>query len=545
MSVAGFAGICRIHRAQILRLRGKWVEAEREVLSAAAEVRDFRASAAVPEAFYELGEIRLRLGNFDGAADAFRQAHELGREPLPGLALLWLEQGRGQAAASKLAQALADLPREQRLKRARLLPAQVHVAVRLGDLDTAIKAFDELQSIVAVRPTRALEALASTAEGTVLLAKHDAPAATAALRRAIQLWTQLDAPFEAAQARLSLASAYRLQGDGEAADLELQSARSAFQRLGATQALATSTPAVPVTNATAAQLSETLAASAPLPSTSAAGSIIDGKLELTTMLGRGGMGVVFAAKNRNTGRDVAVKILRREVASDPAACQRMLQEALACGRIQHPNVVDIYDAGSDSGQPYIVMELLRGESLAARIDREHKVNPAAAVEIAAQALAGIAAAHSAGIVHRDLKPDNLFLANGAGGLCVKVVDFGISKLSDGSASLASTHTGAVVGTPYYMSPEQANGQKDIDARTDIYAVGALLFHALTGRPPYLADNYNALLAQILTSSPPSVRSLAPEIPAALDAAIDRALSRDPEARQPSADAFAAELRAAI
>jgi serine/threonine-protein kinase len=378
------------------------------------------------------------------------------------------------------------------------------------------------------------------ARGALQIAEGDAAAAVASLRKSIGLWKELDAPYEMSHARVLLARAHEKLGDTHAAELEMQTARATFARLGAAHALRKTT-APPAPSAPSA-LSETLAASAPPASGTAAepapGVLIDGKIELVKMLGGGGMGTVFEAINRRTGRRVAVKLLRPNLCGDESACQRMLQEALACGRIQHPNVVDVYDAGVHGERPYIVMELLRGESLGARLDRERTLPIAVAVQIAVQAAAGLAAAHAAGIVHRDLKPDNLFLV----GDRVKVVDFGISKIDDRMSGLAETKTGMVIGTPYYMAPEQARGARDIDARADVYGLAAVLFHALTGRPPFLGDNYNALIAEILTGELPSARSLRAEIPAALDAVLARALARDPAARHASIDELAAALR---
>jgi serine/threonine-protein kinase len=344
---------------------------------------------------------------------------------------------------------------------------------------------------------------------------------------------------------VKLAEAYRAKGDDEAGRLELRAARSAFERLGATLAFKrTEPPSEPLSATLAASAAP---ASADLGDLPTVGDVVDGKIELLRLLGGGGMGMVFEALHRRTGRHVAVKLLRRDLSTDPTACDRLLQEALACGRIQHPNVVDVYDAGVHGKNPYIVMELLRGESLGARIDRERVIAVDDAVRVIVQALAGLSAAHRAGIVHRDLKPDNLFLANPSTGdvPVVKVVDFGISKLTDREGALSTTQTGAIVGTPYYMSPEQAMGSKQLDKRTDIYSVGAVLFHLLTGRPPFVAENYNALLHAILTKPPPRPRSLRPEIPTSIEGATLRALAFDPDTRYATADEFAADLRGAL
>jgi TolB-like protein/cytochrome c-type biogenesis protein CcmH/NrfG len=275
------------------------------------------------------------------------------------------------------------------------------------------------------------------------------------------------------------------------------------------------------------------------------GDRIADRLEVVRLLGAGGMGGVFEALHLHTGRHVALKVLHGSLAKNAAACQRFLQEALACGSVRHPNVVDIYDAGTHQGKPYIVMELLDGESLGERLTRRHNLAVREALRIVAEAASGLACVHGACIVHRDLKPDNLFLAKTGATEQVKVLDFGISKLGDGAAAsvpLHRTRTGMIVGTPYYMSPEQARGERDIDGACDVYALGAVLYHALTGRPPYMADNYNALLLAILQGNRPELRSLRPEVPPPVEALVDAAMADDARVRPSVADMEAALRR---
>jgi tetratricopeptide (TPR) repeat protein/tRNA A-37 threonylcarbamoyl transferase component Bud32 len=536
-SITGFPGICRVHRAEILRLRGHFREAESEARRASEELRDFGALDITGEAFYEIGEVRLRMGDLDEAMESFRQAHELGRDPQPGLAQLWLERGRVETAHGLITRAVADLPQADPLRRVRLLPALCEISLAAGDVPTAKAAADELEACSKTFATPGIEAAAWTARGMVEVANGEAKNAITTLRRAVQLWQQIDAPFESAQTRLSLAHAYRAQGDEETAKLETQAARVALEKLGAVLALQRTREAVPPPSSPAIEASGD---SPPAP-----GDLIDDRIELLRMIGGGGMGMVFEARNTRTGRHVAVKLLRRELCTDAGACQRLLQEAIACGRIQHPNVVDVYDAGIHRTRPYVVMELLRGESLGARLDRDGKLPIRIAVPIVQQSLAGLAAAHAAGIVHRDIKPDNLFLVDNDSSVpLVKVLDFGISKLVGPESKLTDTKTGMIVGTPFYMSPEQAQGKKEIDHRTDIYGLGAVLFHAITGRMPFEGENYNALLAAILTTEVPRPRSLCGEIPLALEAVILRAMARDTGMRYRNAAELAADLTAA-
>src|SRR6266542_2424725 len=221
-AITGFPGMCRVYRAELMRLRGSWQEAEQEARRACQELK----------AFYEVGEIRLRTGDLAGAEQAFSQAHELGRDPQPGLSLLQLAQGKAEAATASIDRALRDRPGD-RLARSRLLPAQVEVAVAMGDVQTARVAADELADIALDYGSAALEAAGQSARGAVDLAEGNAAAALTGLREGCRLWQQIDAPYDAARVRMLMALALRALGDEEAAALDLRAARSAFERLGA------------------------------------------------------------------------------------------------------------------------------------------------------------------------------------------------------------------------------------------------------------------------------------------------------------------------
>jgi len=230
-SIAGFPGICRVHRADVIRLRGHWVQAEREALQACSELEDAGLLMFAGEGFYEVGVIRLRMGDLESSEDAFRQAHEKGRDPQPGLALLRLYQGKVDAAKSSIRRALDETT--GRLERAKLLPAGVEIDVASGELDAARTATEELESIAEEFRSPALHAEAAMCRGSVEIADGDPTAACRSLKRSWQLWQEVDAPYEAARARMLLGQAYRAQGDEEAAVLELRAARTAFERLGA------------------------------------------------------------------------------------------------------------------------------------------------------------------------------------------------------------------------------------------------------------------------------------------------------------------------
>lgn len=230
-SISGFPGVCRVNRAEVMRLRGSWPEAEKEIRTAVAELGEFAPSVAA-SAFYELGELQLRMGDLAAAEKAFRQAHGLGVEPQPGLALLRLANGDVESARRGLRRALSDEARN-RLSRARLLPASVEISSAAGEFDEARAASEELTEIARDYGTTALAAHAAAAAGAVALAEEDADAALGHLRRAIRLYQEVEIPYEGARARLLAAEAYRLDGDADAADLELRAAAATFDRLGA------------------------------------------------------------------------------------------------------------------------------------------------------------------------------------------------------------------------------------------------------------------------------------------------------------------------
>lgn len=258
------------------------------------------------------------------------------------------------------------------------------------------------------------------------------------------------------------------------------------------------------------------------------GDIIAGKYQIEGMLGRGGMGAVYQVKHRVTGKNFAVKWLLPQLTAGDDTAQRFIREAQVAGRVNHPNVVEVYDVGDDGGSLYMVMELLQGEALSQRIAAVGRLTAAAACQIMIPVTRGLAAAHHSGIVHRDLKPDNIFLSvSSHGGELPKVLDFGISKMSPLAAEqqVAITRAGVVMGTPHYMAPEQVRSQP-VDARTDVYALGVIMYQMLSGKLPFSGENFPELVLKIISDTPEPLRAFAPEAPAALLAIVERAMSRD-------------------
>ena len=278
------------------------------------------------------------------------------------------------------------------------------------------------------------------------------------------------------------------------------------------------------------------------------GQTVDGKYRVICVLGEGGMGTVFEAEHTAIGRLVAMKVLHPAQATKSVAVKRFHQEARAAGGIGHPNICEVFDFGMLSdGSPYLVMERLRGETVAARISVEGGLPIDEVLESVTQVLSGLAAAHSRGILHRDIKPENVFLAERPGYPPIaKLLDFGVSKVVAGTANdwddeTDLTKTGMVMGTPYYMSPEQARGERNLDGRLDLYAVGVLLYEALTGKRPFSAKNYNALLVHILSGTAAPPRSLRPSIPEELERIVLKAMSKNREDRFAHAAEFSRAL----
>ncbi len=281
------------------------------------------------------------------------------------------------------------------------------------------------------------------------------------------------------------------------------------------------------------------------------GRTIAGRFHVIERIGTGGMGTVYRAKQSGLDREVALKVLKRELVSDRDTVARFHREAKAMSLLMHPNTVRVFDFGEDDdGYLYLAMELLEGELLTAWIERDGTPALTEAVEIASEILRSLAEAHSKGIVHRDLKPDNIFLARVEGHArpVVKVLDFGIAKAfrDDQKIDQLETQAGTVFGTPRYMSPEQAQG-KSLDHRSDLYSVGVLLYHLLTGHAPFVDDDAVVVMAKHIRETPPRPRQAAPErpIPRNLDKVVMRALAKEPDNRYSSADVFEARLAACL
>jgi len=274
------------------------------------------------------------------------------------------------------------------------------------------------------------------------------------------------------------------------------------------------------------------------------GTLLAGKFRIERLLGAGAMGAVYAIRHELTRHRRALKLLHADARAVPEIVQRFLNEASAAGRAGSPHLVETFDAGVlPSGEPYVVMELLDGETLTALLEREGPLGVDKAAELLGQAAEGMAAAHTAGIIHRDLKPDNLFVTHGSGHPFVKILDFGVSKFaSDSGAQLTQTRAGVMYGSPAYMSPEQLMGRLDVDARTDVFGLGVVLFQVLTGKLPFDAPTIHALSVKVLSGQVTPVETLRADLPAPLVAIVRKALQPDRAQRHASARELADELQ---
>ncbi|MEM9189709.1 MAG: protein kinase [Myxococcota bacterium] len=262
------------------------------------------------------------------------------------------------------------------------------------------------------------------------------------------------------------------------------------------------------------------------------GTRFAGRYDILEQIGTGGMGAVYRARHAFTARELALKIIRPELAQTPTAQERFLREAQVPNRVGHPAMVEVFDAGFEGRTPYIAMELLHGRSFAEAIERRSLATDET-VGIVAELLEGLEAAHAQGVIHRDIKPENVFLATHPT-RAVRLLDFGIVRMVDDTSKL--TGPGVVLGTPYYMSPEQAGAQA-LDRRADIWSCGAVLHHALVGEPPFQATSYGLLVMAILQQPAPRLNAVRPDLPLGLADVVARALEKDPAQRFQSAAEF--------
>ncbi len=279
------------------------------------------------------------------------------------------------------------------------------------------------------------------------------------------------------------------------------------------------------------------------------GELIQSRYRLNRLLGSGASGSVWSAKNELIDRDVALKIMRPDVAEDAVALQRFFNEAKASGRVRSSSIVEILDLGqAEDGSPFLVFELLDGEGLDARLQQAGTLEPEFGCEVFMSVAKALDLAHSQGIIHRDLKPANIYLhRDPEGNVVAKILDFGISKVFETNTNnnFTLTRTGTVVGSPAYMAPEQAQGSEDLDGRADVWSLGVVMYEAFSGTLPHEAPNYNALMVRILTQDVDPIMTRKPDLPPSICTVVDACLRRDRSQRTGSAGAVGGQLDAAL
>ena len=536
--LVAYRGVCLVHRAEILQLKGAWPSAVEEVQQACERLSQPPGHASVGVAFYVRGDLHRLRGEFAEAEEAYRQSSQLGRKPDPGLAQLRLAQGQVEVAAAAIRR-VAEEARDRRV-RSRILPAYVEILLAAGDVAAAAAGAEELSGIAGDLDSPFLRAVSAQSKGAVLLAGGDARNALASLREAGAGWRDLEVPYEGARVHVLVGLACRQLRDEETARMEFDAARRTFQDLGAAadldrvEELATADVAAP----------------APIFRRQTAplrpGSRL-GPYEIVSSVGVGGMGEVFRARDTRLGRDVAVKILTAALAGDPDSVRRFEKEARAVASLSHPNVVPLFDVGEQDGVRFAVSEYVEGETLRARLKRE-PMPPGEAADVAAQIAEGLSAAHQKGFVHRDIKPENVILAHAT---FARILDFGLAKRSAGLAALSVseedvtqsaflTEPGIIAGTVGYMSPEQVRGEP-VDGRSDIFSLGVVLWEMLTGHRPFRGESPVDTLSAILREEPPPDPVLA-GLPSGFERILRRALQKRPADRYASAADLAVELR---
>jgi serine/threonine-protein kinase len=271
------------------------------------------------------------------------------------------------------------------------------------------------------------------------------------------------------------------------------------------------------------------------------GKVLADRYRIIKLLGEGGMGQVYEAQHVNINKRFAIKLLRPEIVANPEAVQRFRQEAWSASSIGHENIIEIDDfATLPSGSVYLAMEFLSGQSLAERMKVGPPLDVGEALDIFVQVARGLSAAHDKGIIHRDMKPENVFLAVRHNRTVVKILDFGIAKVSGAEGSHSLTRTGAIFGTPHYMSPEQALG-KALDLRSDIYSVGVIMYEVFTGKVPFEAESFMGILTKHITNEPKRPTEVAPTVPPEMEAVILKAMAKDPAQRYANMEELAHDL----
>ena len=550
-NLSGLFSACRIQYAGLLTIRGKWGEAEQEIEALHRHVEQVQPRL-VPIAQIRMADLRRRQGRWDEAEELLAKsgAHLLA---VLGRAQLAYDRRELGSAAEFAEEYLRRVPSPDRTERVPGLDVLARARTAAGSLDQARAAITELRTIAETVGTEPLRAIVAHAEGCLLAAQGNHGGACSRLEESAALFERNESPFEAARSRLHLAKSLIEFGSLESASVVLQAARSTFEQLGATRDAA----------AAAAALSEKLEhvlpssakpVNAPPDSTSQTQRLPDlfqiqdalaERYSIKRELGRGGMATVYLARELRHERMVALKVMRPDLATS-AGTERFLHEIRITAQLRHPRILPVFDSGQAGSHAFggshlwYTMPYVEGETFRQRLVRERTIPVEEAVRITCEVATALDYAHRRGIVHRDVKPENILIEDQHAVLA----DFGVARALDAAAGEGLTATGFAVGTPAYMSPEEASGSHQIDGRADVYALGCVLYEMLAGGPPFVGTP-KAVIAQRLHSTPTPINKRKAGIPRAVSHVLEEAMATRPEDRFKTAAEFADALESSL
>ena len=521
----GLFSACRIQYAGLLTIRGEWTEAEQEIEALRRHVEQVQPRL-VPIAQIRLADLRRRQGRWEEAEELLAKSgtHLLA---VLGRAQLALDRGEPRTAADLAEEYLRRVPQADRTERVPGLDVLARARIDAGSLDEARAAIAELQTIAQTVGTEPLQAIVAHAEGCLLAAEDNHQAACERLETSAALFERNETPFEAARSRLQLAESLTKLGRQEPASRELEGAHSTLEKLGAARPTRTPTPpdhkplsqSVPILY----QIQDALA----------------GRYAIKHELGKGGMATVYLARDQRHDRLVALKVMRPDLASSVGG-ERFLHEIRITAQLRHPRILPVFDSGEAAGQLWYTMPFVEGETLRQRLVRDRTIPVEEAVRITCEVASALDYAHRRSVVHRDVKPENIMIEEQH----AVIADFGVARALDKAAGDGLTATGFAVGTPAYMSPEEASGSQEVDGRADVYALGCVLYEMLAGGPPFTGTP-RAVVAQRLHGPPVTINQRRSGVPRPVSRALMKALATKPDDRFKTAGEFADALAGTV
>ena len=521
----GLFSACRIQYAGLLTIRGEWTEAEQEIEALRRHVEQVQPRL-VPIAQIRLADLRRRQGRWREAEELLAKSgtHLLA---VLGRGQLALDRGEPSAAADLAEEYLRRVPQADRTERVPGLDVLARARIGEGSLEEARVAIAELRTIAQTVGTEPLQAIVAHAEGCLLAAEDNHQAAWERLETSAALFERNETPFEAARSRFQLAESLKKLGRQEPASLVLEDAHSTLEKLGASRPTKAPTPP------------DHQPQSQSIPSLFQLQDALAGRYSIKQALGKGGMATVYLARDLRHDRLVALKVMRPDLASSVGA-ERFLHEIRITAQLRHPRILPVFDSGEAAGQLWYTMPFVEGETLRQRLVRERTIPIDDAVRITCEVASALDYAHRRSVVHRDVKPENIMIEEQH----AVIADFGVARALDKAAGDGLTATGFAVGTPAYMSPEEASGSQEVDGRADVYALGCVLYEMLAGGPPFTGTP-RAVVAQRLHAPPVTITQRRSGVPRRVSRALMKALATKPDDRFKSAGEFADALAGAV